>query len=330
MTCRGEPSPPNSGPGADQPTDSPTAPCTTCTVTLSASDLKICGAGSTGQITATGTPSGGTFSFSSSDTGVASVRNTAGTATITGVAQGRGVVITVTYTVATCTPCTATATVRVCTTTPGRKYAYMQKRATNLIGTKTKIKTRYAKLACEIEGCSTSAAFHAAYANISNSSSGLKWAQVGVSRRRNAGSSSIIQYRKAEVQGDNYVIDMDTANAPAEGAEHVWACDLDKSTGKWSFSQDGTVWRRYTDAFWSSHLGTVVQWVGEIYNREDDMPGTAGDKCAFTECQYRRDGGSYQDAGFTTSDPITSDAAEWGCEHVSATAFNIWDKNPNS
>src|SRR5205807_5122219 len=160
--------------------------------------------------------------------------------TIKGVAQGR-VVITVTYNVAGCTPCTDTVNVKVCTCTPRagdlRWYAAAgPKSIANLIGAKTKIKTRYGKLCCEIEGCSTDDAFHAVYTNISNETGALKWAQVGFSRRRNRGSAAIIQYRKAEINGDNYFIDMDTAGAPAEGTTHEWKCELDKATGKWSYS----------------------------------------------------------------------------------------------
>ena len=71
-----------------------------------------------------------------------------------------------------------------------------------------------------------------------------------------------------------------------------------------------------------------MHWPGELKNKEDDMPGTSGDKCNFTECQYRVDGAAYVDAGFAAGDIHTSDASEWGAERVSDTAFNIWDKKP--
>jgi hypothetical protein len=220
--------------------------------------------------------------------------------------------------------------VRTCTCTPGRKYAYAYKSIANLIAGRTNLKTRYAKLCCETEGCSTVAAFHATYVNISNETSGQKWAQTGVSRRRNAGSTAIIQYRKAEIQGNTYTINMDTAHAPAEGSIHEYKIELNKVTGTWSYFDNGTVWQTYADAFWRSALGTSVIWAGEIYNSEDDMPGTAGNKCTFTDCQYRVDGrAAYQDAGLVARDTRTDDANEWGVEWVSSTAFNIWDKNPH-
>src|SRR5262249_25026921 len=153
------------------------------------------------EVTATGTPGGGTYTFSS-NSAVASVAGNNNKGTITAVAQGTAA-ITVTYNVSGCTPCTDTVTVKVCTCTPGRKYSYARKSLANLIGGKAKIKTRYGKLCCEIEGRSTDAAFHAVYTNVSNETGATKWAQVGFSRRRNAGSTAIIQYRKAEVQGNN-------------------------------------------------------------------------------------------------------------------------------
>jgi hypothetical protein len=318
---------PSSGSDSTTPTSSTTAPCSACSVTVSPKPLKICGAGSTARLTATGSPSGGTFSWSSSDTSIATVSGSGNTATVTVVAAGT-VTITVTYSPSGCGPCNDTVSVKTCTCTPGRKYAHADKSVANLIAIKTRIKTRYAKLCCEDEGCSTVAAFHAAYANISNSSSGLKWAQVGVSRRRNAGSTAVIQYRKAEIQGDLYRINMDTANAPAEGSVHEYKCELDKSTGTWTYYYDGTAWQTYTDNFWTTHLGTVAQWVGEIYNKEDGMPGTDGNKCNFTECQYKVDGGAYQDANWPASNITTDDASEWGVERVSASAINIWDKKP--
>jgi hypothetical protein len=292
-------------------------------------DIKICGAGSTKVVTATGTPAGGTYTFTSNNASSATVSGSGGRGTITAVAQGTAVV-KVTYNVSGCTPCEASANVKVCTCTQGRKYAYVLLWKSDLIGAKSKIKTRYGKLCCEIEGCSTVAAFHAVYTNISNHASGLKWAQVGFSRRRNAGSTSIIQYRKAEIKGDNYYIDMDTSNAPAEGSTHEWKVELNKATGKWSYYDDGTAWKTYTDNFWKSHLGEDVQWTGEILNKEDDMPGTSGDKCKFTQCQYKVDGAAYTNAGIRRADVKSDDSSEWGAEYVSGTAFNIWDKKPNT
>lgn len=145
---------PSSGNGGTPPAGS-VQQCVTCTVTLTPADIKLCGAGKTQEVTATGNPGGGTFAFSSSDGAVATVAGASNKGTITSVAHGAAV-ITVTYTVAGCTPCTATVTAKVCTCTPksagGRYYAYARKSVANVIGIKAKIKTRYGKVCCEDEG----------------------------------------------------------------------------------------------------------------------------------------------------------------------------------
>ena len=231
-----------------------------------------------------------------------------------------------------CSPCTDTANVKVCTCTPksggGRYYAYARKSVSKLIGGSVKIKTRYGKICCEDEGCNTKTGYHVVYVNVSNDSGAVKWAQAGYGRERNAGSTAIKKYRYAEMNGDVYKVNYDTSHAPAEGTVHSYACDLNKSTGKWTFSYDGTAWENYTDNFWKGKTGTIVQWVGEIFNKEDDMPGTSADKCKMTECKYRKEGDPYKDAGLTATDMVTNDASEWGSEHVSGTSFNIWDKKP--
>jgi hypothetical protein len=314
---------------------SATGGCKSCTVTLSPKDLKICGANKTKDVTATGSPAGGTYSFSSSDNSIATVTGNNNKGTIKGVAQGT-TVITVTYNAPGCTPCTDTVTVKVCTCTPApnnrRWYANAKKTVSDLIGVKAKIKTRYGKICCEDEGCSKENGYHVVYVNVSNSSGAVKWAQTGYGKERSAGSTAIKTYRYAEKRGDTYEVNYDTSNAPAEGSVHTYQCDLDKSTGKWSFLYDGKPWEDYTDNFWKNKTGTDTQWTGEIINKEDDMPGTSGDKCNFTECQYRQDGKAYQDAGLVAGNvgipSATHDSTEWGEEWVSATAFNIWDKKP--
>lgn len=115
--------------------------------------------------------------------------------------------------------------------------------------------------------------------------------------------------------------------APAEGEIHAYKCDLDMASGTWSFSYDGTVWQTLQADFWKTATGTAAIWSGEIFNIEDDMPGTATNKCNFTGCQYDVDG-IYQDAGLVSTDVNSSDSNQWGAEWISGTAFNIWDKNP--
>lgn len=213
------------------------------------------------------------------------------------------------------------------TCTSGRKYAYALKSVASVIGVRSKIKTRYGKLCKEPTGTDT--AYHVVYANVSwNGDGDMKWAQCGYGRERNAGATTIKTYRYAEMQGTSYKVNYDTGNAPAEGSEHTYECLLDNATGKWSFSYDGTVWENFTDAKWKAATGDNVQWNGEIYNKEDDMPGTDTDKCNLTECQLRIDGKDFADADLADKHVNSDDSSEWGAERVSKTAFNIWDKKP--
>jgi len=326
------PTSPSAGSGAGSPPKAPAQQCTTCTVTLSPKDIKICGANKTKEVTATGTPGGGSFAFGSGDTAVATVTGNANKGTIKSKGQGK-TAIKVTYNAPGCSPCTDTVDVKVCTCTPkgggGRYYAYAgPKSIAKLIGGKAKIKTRYGKVCCENEGCSTENAYHVVYVNVSNNSGDLRWAQTGWGRERSGGSAAVKKYRYAEMKGDVYKVNYDTGNAPVDGTSHEYKCELDKATGKWTFSYDGTAWENYTDNFWKNKTGTDVQWTGEIFNKEDDMPGISGDKCSFTECQYQTEGKAFKNAGLVAGDINSDDSGEWGAEHISGTEFNIWDKKP--
>ncbi len=319
--------PPAQG-GGGAPANGPTQPCVSCSVTVTPKPLKICGAAPSGTLTATGTPGGGGFAWSSDNTAVATVSGSGATATVTGVATGNAN-ITVTYSPSGCGPCTDTVPVKVCICTPvaggGRLYAYAHKSVANLTGAKAKIKTRWGKVCCEDLPC-TEVGKKNAYVNISRAGS---WAQTGYRRLRNAGSSTPSNMRYTEMNGSVYKRKDETATAPAEGSVHEYRIELDAGTGTWDFLYDGTSWSTFQDNGWKNSSGSVVNWPGEILNKEDDMPGSAGDKCNYTECQYRVSGGSFVDAGLTASNLTNDDASEFGIELVSGTAFNMWDKIPN-
>ena len=326
------PGSPNAGPGAGSAAGGTVLPCQACHITLSPKDVTICEAGSKKTLTATGTPAGGSYTFTSSDPSIATVTASGNKGTVEVVKHGK-VVITATYSPSGCAPCSDTANVKVCTCTPkaggGRYYAHAgPKTIAKLIGASAKIKTRYGKVCCEDEGCSTKSAYHVVYVNISNNAGDLKWAQTGYGRERNPGSSTIKKYRYAEMKGDSYKVNYDTSHAPAEGSVHTYECNLNKNSGKWTFMYDNSGWEDFADNFWKNKTGTDVQWTGEIFNKEDDMPGTAGNKCSFTACKFHREGHAYEDAALTAGEVTSDDSSEWGASHVSATAFDIWDKKP--
>ena len=316
-------------PPTPTPPPQPVAPCP-CSVSITPGTLSLCNT-ATGTLTANGTPAGGTFSWTSSNTSAATVSASGATTTVTNVVAGNSTV-TVTYSPPGCPPCTATATVTTCKCTPkpggGRYYSNAKKSEASLVGISAKIKTRYGKVCCE--GCATVTGYAVVYVNITRNPSGdQKWAQTGYGRERNPGSSAINKYRYAEMNGSTYKVKYDTDNPPAEGSFHTYACELDKTTGTWSYSEDGSAWRNFQDDFWKNKVGDFFQYTGEIFNKEDDMPGTAADKCTFTECKIKKDGAAaYVDAGLAAGNMGNHDAAEWGEEFVSSTAINIWDKKP--
>lgn len=217
-------------------------------------------------------------------------------------------------------------TVSAANCTPGRKYTSGLKNVANLTGAESKIKTIYGKLCTDDTGKNT--AFQVAYVNVSKTGGTFIWAQSGWDKSRKTGSEAVSYHRYAEMQGNEYKVNFDTGNAPVDGTSHTYQVQLNTATGQWQYSYDGSQWESFTDDAWKDAKGTNVQYTGEIYNKEDDMPGTAENKVRFSDCKYRVDNGLYQDAGFIVSDLFTSDAAEWGVERVSGTAIDIWDKNP--
>ena len=225
------------------------------------------------------------------------------------------------------TNCSDTAILTAKKPTRGYKYAYAVKADTDLVGVSAIIETRYGQLYGEPKH--KCYAHHVVYASVgSDLSTGTKWAQTGWGSERNNGSTNVVKYRYAETKGDAYSVNYDTANAPAEGSTHTYACELIPATGRWEFRFDGTNWQQYVDGYWTNHMGNVIQYNGEIFNREDDMPGTSADKFRFQQCQRKTNGGSFTNANLTAGDVLTDDATEWGASHIDGTTFEIWDVKP--
>ena len=131
---------------------------------------------------------------------------------------------------------------------------------------------------------------------------------------------------RAGPQDADYQLFLDT---PPGGGIHEYKCYLLSSLfGTWKYEYDGLPWHQFTHNGWRNVTGTNYQWITEIHNKEDQMVGTATAKCNYTDCQYSVSWGTFQNANIATGDLHTDDAAEWGIERVSATAFNVWDKQP--
>lgn len=217
------------------------------------------------------------------------------------------------------------------TCTPGRKYCAVSKSG-SATGCSAKIRTRSTAVCGEPNA--KSAANTAGWAGVTKYSGQTpeKWAQLGYLRYRSktGGSSTVYFKRYAETKAGPNPADYDIyLDTPPGTGTHEYKCYLMSSLfGTWKFEYDGLPWYQYTHNGWKNVTGTYYQWVAEIYNKEDQMVGTASAKCDFTECAYSLNWGTFQDANIGAGDLHTDDASEWGIERVSATAFNVWDKNP--
>ena len=110
----------------------------------------------------------------------------------------------------------------------------------------------------------------------------------------------------------------------------MYECRLLSLTGTWFYEYDGLPWYDWSHNNWKNHTGSEYHWTAEIYNKEDDLVGTTGARCDFSDCQYRTGaGGSFQNANIAANDIDSDDEDEWGKEWVSPTSFRVWDKNPN-
>jgi hypothetical protein len=212
-----------------------------------------------------------------------------------------------------------------------------------LLGCKATIDTMSMQLPCE--GTATFEAFSTVWTGVTKVSGGLvtKWGQIGITRRRNAGSAAVTQYLKYEVQAGPAPADYHLEQAPgfpAIGTTQEYECVVDPATGRWEFFVAGVSKFTFTRPGWISETGTRVDYTAEVYDLGSQMPGTTGSKCHFTGCQFKIGtptsssssswvaAGAYVPAGLVAGDCTVTDATEHGCDFVSATALDVWDKNP--
>jgi hypothetical protein len=158
----------------------------------------------------------------------------------------------------------------------------------------------------------------------------VKWAQTGYERRRDQGWTTILFRRYAETKAgpafDDY--DFHTDEAPSAGTQRYKCYLISSLFGTWRYEYDGLLWWQFTRDGWKNVTGTDYQWEAEILSRQDQMVGTASEKCHFTECAYATIWGAFEDANISTGDLHTDDPNEWGIERTNATGFNVWDKHP--
>lgn len=164
----------------------------------------------------------------------------------------------------------------------------------------------------------------------------MKWAQTGYSRFRGlTDNTTNVFYRTfAETQaGPNMQTDFDRLFFPGAGpgsGYHSYACIL--FFGTWYFDFDSNLqWHTFDHPGWASITGTSNDWAGEIFNKEDDMPGRVDQPCIFRNLEFIHNG----IGNFTpVSQPLlvtTSDENEWGegpGPGGLVNEFEIWDIVP--
>ena len=154
----------------------------------------------------------------------------------------------------------------------------------------------------------------------------MMWAQTGFRRERTGGGTAINNYRYWEIFGTTSTSFYDVHDPPADnsstptvrGGQHHRHLGL-----RGRRHACGTAYRRGL----GGHHRDRADYVGEIFNPTDDMPGTASNKCTFRDCKKKSSGGSYVDAG-PHQPNVRPAIPPMGRDPVSATGMDIWDKNP--
>ncbi len=230
--------------------------------------------------------------------------------------------------------------------TPGYAYATAYGYMNGLVGAKAKIKTRYGAL-CGASAYNAATAHSLAWVGIINYelSPQKLWAQTGYAKIRDTftfqGYNTFLLMKYFEVgagSGQNqYLFYFDTCIGcfPLEGEEHTYQIELIPDGGLWLAKYDDNKW---ADSWlnmaiipnWIDRLGEQVQWAGEIYGLETDMPGTYSNRCTIRDCFLRVVDSYYKSANFydTLYDVGSTDSTRWGIAIEDATGIQIWDKIP--
>jgi hypothetical protein len=205
--------------------------------------------------------------------------------------------------------------------------------SSHYVGVQATINARYGMLCGEGRGSSEEA--HAyAWVGIQSATTPMRWAQVGYGLLRHA-SAIVKKVLYTECFGTNATPYQGFfySSAPAEGSSAQYVCELVQQTGghwQWEYSYGGSVFDTAPyDAYWNTPTnGAYLTYNGEILNLQDDMPGTVGNPCNFTSCQYKTNGGTYVNTAFTAGNMFTSDKCQWAAQFNTSTSLSIWDWCP--
>jgi len=219
----------------------------------------------------------------------------------------------------------------------GNKYCRISKPVSQPTGAGASIRTRDTTLCGEAQS-EAAVAGSLAWVGVvyRENGIGIKWAQVGYARTRKKIDGTKTVYRRpfAETQGSGqpgqgeYKFFSPAEPGLLSGVREYECYLVLPNLGRWRYNYDGSFYREYTAAGWANLQGNYCDYEAEIWNTKDQMVGTAAAKCDWTSCRQLLNNGDWEDTAFTAQDVHTDDANEWGIEYLSATSFQVWDKNP--
>jgi hypothetical protein len=191
-------------------------------------------------------------------------------------------------------------------------------------------------LACEGAGGNFLAA-SAAWVNISDADGA--WAQIGWTRVRDAGSTTIRRVVYIELTWGTigqpgtpgyyqYREFSDPGDSPNE-----YRIELDQSTGIWHYYFAGTelTFTNYPSASidsWQQNYGTQAKWCCEIHDLGSYIAGTTSNHFSMSSCQFWEPSTSFfwSNAGFSNFNPVPRPDYD---ENITGTStIEMWDTRP--
>ncbi len=210
-----------------------------------------------------------------------------------------------------------------------------------LVGVQADIYTRYGAKLCGLPDDTINASFslvwiEAAYDTVAGYNDWF-WGQTGYGKLRleNYPQGKMMRYIEVEY-GDSLTVarEYDFENGgmtpPGDGEKHQFTLELDPATGAFTALYD-SVDALVTDSVpaWQGLLFEQVKFSAEILNIEDDMAGTASDKCYIYNLRTKPQNGSYGAVTLLGAQREFSDTTEWMVEANSALdTIAIWDVFP--
>lgn len=204
-----------------------------------------------------------------------------------------------------------------------------------LTGTRALIEYRRALL-CD-EPTSQVQAFIAVWTGVTDTRFGtnpedLRWAQTGYTIHRSAfvpGTQVFVQNYQ-EIRGgpqpDQYL--MHYSPAPFSGARE-YTCSLYlPSSGIWEFTYDGEVLLYGSVPGWEGQTGTRADYLVELLNWGNQVPGTETSKSRFDQCAASIFSADFEAVTIIDQNLFNTFPTEYGVERVGSQRINVWDRNP--